>query len=110
MSELYDSIMRGLQEVADDVSGRKPLPATKISVIPVKVYSADEIKSIRHSTGLSQVLFAEYLGVSPKTVEAWESGRNHPAGSSSRILSMIEADSTFTKEYPFVRIEKCITQ
>ena len=52
---------------------------------------------------MSQKSFASYLGVSEKTVEAWEAGINHPSGAASRILSMMEMDSDFTEKYPFVR-------
>ena len=41
----------------------------------VKVsYDASQIKATRKSTGLTQVTLAHYMGVSPKTVEAWEAG------------------------------------
>ncbi len=36
------------------------------------------------------MLFAQYLGVSPKTVEAWEAGKNKPSGSSSRLLELLD--------------------
>lgn len=105
MNEFYDSIMRGLQEVSDNVSGKKRLPHKKVAIIPVKMYSADEVKSIRKSVGMTQCIFAKYMGVSSKTVEAWESGKNHPSDSSSRILSMMESNSNLTSEYPFVQIK-----
>ena len=104
MSEFYDSIMRGLHEAVEDAKGKRKLPRRTVCVIPVKEYTAEEVKNIRHQTGISKKLFAEYMGVSDKTVEAWESGRNHPSGSASRILSMMEQNSDFTKEYPFVRL------
>lgn len=105
MNEVYDNIMRGLQEAIDDAAGNKKLARRTVTVIPVKHYSAEEVKKIRKSTGMSQRLFAEYMGVSHKTVEAWEAGTNHPSGSSSRILSMIESNKSFTEEYPFVKVE-----
>ena len=39
---------------------------------------------------MSQRLFASYLGVSVKTVEAWENGTNHPSGSAKRLISLLE--------------------
>lgn len=105
MSEVYESIMRGLQEVADDVTGKRKLPRRSVTVIPIKDYSAEEVKEIRKSTGMTQKLFAEYMGVSDKTVEAWEAGTNHPSGPSSRMLSMMEENKSFVEEYPFVKIE-----
>jgi len=105
MSEVFDSIMKGLNEALDDAKGKKRLTRRIVSVAPVKVYDAEEIKRIRRSTGFSQKAFAQYLGVSCKTVEAWESGVNHPAGSASRILEMMSQDGELTKKYPFVKVE-----
>ena len=103
MSELYKSIMTGLQEAIDDANGvGQKLPRRKVVIEPVKQYNAEEIRVIRKKTGLSQRLFAAYLGVSSKTVEAWESGINCPSGPASRMISMIESDSTFVEKYPFV--------
>lgn len=105
MSKYYDSLVRSLNEAIEYTEGKRKLKKEKVTVIPVKTYTASEVKSIRKSTGMSQKLFAEYLGVSNKTVEAWEQGTNHPSGSSSRMLSMMESDKSFVTEHPFVRID-----
>ena len=42
------------------------------------------------------------MGVSDKTVEAWESGTNHPSGVASRILNMMEIDKDLVIKFPFV--------
>ena len=82
-------------------------PITKIVTSDCGKYKAEEILKIRKSTGMSQRLFAGYLGVSVKTVEAWESGTNHPSGTASRILNMIEMNGNVIREFPFVQsIEK----
>ena len=69
-----------------------------LTIVPVETYQADEIKRIRNSTGLTQRSFAEYMGVSPKTVEAWEAGRNHPEGAARRLLSLTKADPEFPQK------------
>ena len=51
---------------------------------------------------MSQRTFASYMGVSDKTVEAWESGRNIPNGPASRILSMLQADPNLPERYHIV--------
>lgn len=61
-------------------------------VTPVKKYDPCGIKQIRTNLGVTQVMFAMLLGVSNKTVEAWEAGRNIPDGPARRLLSMIEDD------------------
>ena len=51
---------------------------------------------------MSQKAFAGYMGVSDKTVEAWEAGTNRPSGAASRILNMMEMDEHLTEQFPFV--------
>ncbi len=104
MSSVYESIMAGLKEAVEDAQATtKKLPRRTVTVIPVKEYQADQIKDIRKAVNMSQKSFANYLGVSEKTVEAWEAGTNHPSGAASRILSMMEMDSDLTEKYPFVK-------
>ena len=107
MNNIYESIVTGLSEAIDDAkSTEKKLKRRIVSIVPVKEYSAQEIKDIRGTTGLSQKLFASYMGVSDKTVEAWESGVNRPSGAASRILSMMEMNKNLITEFPFVTLTK----
>ena len=100
---VYESIMAGLNEALEDAQSETPiLKRHKVKVEPVKKYKADEVKKIRNSTGMSQKTFASYMGVSDKTVEAWEAGTNHPSGAASRILSMMEMDKDLVVNFPFV--------
>lgn len=69
-----------------------------------KEYNAKEVQSIRKTTGFSQKLFASYMGVSAKTVEAWEAGTNRPSGTASRILSMMEMNAALITQFPFVKM------
>ena len=47
---------------------------------------------------MTQATFAEAIGVSVKTVEAWEAGTNKPIGIARRFLSVIKSDpEIFTK-------------
>lgn len=105
MSEntVFNSIMSGLNEAIEDANSKKPiLKRHKVTVEPVKVFNSDDVKKIRATTGMSQKTFASYLGVSGKTVEAWESGVNHPSGAASRLLSMLEMDTNLVIRFPFV--------
>jgi len=105
MSSVYESIVTGLTEAIEDVQGEeKKLKRRVVTIVPVKEYEASEIKAIRKTTGLSQKLFAGYMGVSDKTVEAWEAGKNRPSGAASRLLTMMEMDADLTKEFPFVKV------
>ncbi len=100
---VYESIMAGLDEALEDAQSKKPiLKRHTVTVEPVKIFEAEEVKKIRHSIGMSQKVFASYMGVSDKTVEAWEAGTNHPSGAASRLLSMIEKDKEIIIKFPFV--------
>ena len=100
MKKVYESIMTGLKEAVEE---RERLPRHTVSVEPVKRYNAEEVRDIRRKTGFSQKMFAGYMGVSTKTVEAWEAGINRPSGTASRILNMLEIDTELIQKFPFVR-------
>ena len=92
---VFEEIKTGLNEAIEYEKGNLKANSKTLSITPLEEFSATEIKEIRKSTGLTQVLFANYLGVSLKTVEAWESGRNKPNGSACRMLSITKSDPKF---------------
>ncbi|MBR5096033.1 MAG: helix-turn-helix domain-containing protein [Treponema sp.] len=101
MSKYFDDLMTGLNEAIAIERGELTGRRTVYEIQPVKKYDNAQIKRIRNSVGMTQVLFASYMGVSCKTVEAWEKGVNHPTGSACRLISMLE-NKTF-ESLPFVR-------
>ena len=58
-------------------------------------YSSDEVKQIRRKCGLSQKAFSEAMGMSVRTVQAWERDINTPGGSSARLLDLVNYDYGF---------------
>ena len=96
---IYESIIKGLSEAVDYQQGKVSARKTKLIIKPVDTFSNDDIKLIRKRTGLSQVMFAGSMGVSPKTVEAWENGRNMPDGASRRLLEIVRDDPGFIKRF-----------
>jgi transcriptional regulator with XRE-family HTH domain len=55
------------------------------------VITGQEIKAARQRAGWSRERFAELVGVHPKTVANWESGRTEPRDSEYRIKSALAA-------------------
>jgi len=101
----FDSIMAGLNEALEYSKGHLPnVKKRTVTISPVPKYDASKIKEIRKSLNLTQMIFAEVLGVSIKTVEAWESGRNHPQGPASRFLQMLEMDNKLLEEHHILAI------
>jgi putative transcriptional regulator len=102
MSEfnLFESIKKGLEEAVEYEKGNSSnVRVRRVKVLPIYQYNAQEIKDIRQGANLSQSAFANFMGVSKKTVEAWEAGTNIPQGSSQRLLEIISRDSTILHQY-----------
>ena len=95
---VFDKIKAGLEEAIAYEQGTLEAKTTKLTVQPVSHYNAEEIKDIRINAGMTQAIFAEFMGVSVKTVEAWEAGRNHPIGSACRLLYLTKADPSFPQK------------
>jgi len=103
MSSLFESIKQGLNEAIEYERGNLPETKTdRITIAPLPVYSAGDIKAIRVQQGMTQKLFAEALGVSVKTVEAWESGTNSPLGVAIRLLDLLKRDTNLFERYCIV--------
>ena len=96
MSVFYE-IKTGLNEAIEYEKGNLKANTRTLSITPIEEFTASEIKDIRKNAGMTQVLFAKYLGVSLKTVEAWEAGRNQPNGTACRMLSITKKDPQFPK-------------
>ena len=52
------------------------------------VYSP--VISARQNSGLSQVQFAQLLGVSVRTLQGWEQGRKQPSGAARTLIALAQ--------------------
>ena len=90
-SSLYTDIARGLTEAIAYERGEldaRALRLTRRFPAPPD-WTPEQIKRIRLDISLTQPAFASLMGVSIKTVEAWECGRNKPSGCAARLLQVI---------------------
>ena len=58
-------------------------------LMPVKTFSAEEIRILRERERLSQPVFARYLNVTKGIVSAWERGTKKPSGPALRLLTLV---------------------
>ena len=89
MNSLYEDLKQGLQEAIDYEKGDGKAKSVTYVIEPVKRYSNKEIRDIRNNAHMTQTVFADYMGVSKKTVEAWECGRIHPSGPACRLMYLL---------------------
>lgn len=102
MTTLFEDLKEGLQEAIDFANGNGPAHVTKYIIEPVEELSNKEIRAVRNNAHMTQAVFADYMGVSVKTVEAWERGRTHPTGPAYRLMSILSNGQNTSM--PFVKI------
>ncbi len=90
VATLFEDLKQGLEEAIDYEKGTQEAKIKTMVIHPVKNYSNKEIRKIRMNSGMTQAVFASYMGVSVKTVEAWENGRTHPTGPAFRLLEVLD--------------------
>lgn len=98
----FKSIINGLDEAIKISDGRIKGRRQKVTISPVKDFSNKEIKNLREELNLTQITFAEVIGVTPKTVEAWEKGTNSPNGPARRIMAILKEDPESLKRYHLI--------
>lgn len=96
---VFESIVQGLNEAIEFEKGNVNAKAIKLSVAPLPQITGSDVKAIRQSLGMTQVVFAAVMGVSVKTVEAWESEINTPSGTAKRMLSLLKTDPALPEKY-----------
>ena len=103
MSTLFDDLQEGLTQAIDYAKGTGSARTITYRIDPVTEWNKDQIREIRMHAQMTQRVFADYLGVSVKTVEAWERGRTHPTGPAYRLISFL-ADNQ-VQALPFISVE-----
>ena len=94
---LGDLLIESLQEAVAYESGKisartrvRTTTARQARVDEPPVYDGGRVRALRNRLKLSQPLFAAALGVSDRTVEAWEQGKRVPDGATRRLLEIAE--------------------
>ncbi len=103
MSTLFDDLQEGLLQAIDYAKGKGPARTVTYKIDPVVELDKNQIRKIRMQAQMTQNVFADYLGVSVKTVEAWERGRTHPTGPAYRLMSFLAQNQI--EALPFISVE-----
>jgi len=102
---VFSKIEAGLKEAIayESGAGSARVRRRQIEITPLPHYKGNTIKHIREELNLSQKMFAGVLGVSTKTIEAWEAGKSEPNGAAQRLLSIIKKDFTSIEKYELIK-------
>jgi len=99
-NRFYEGIRDALVEGIDALRQGRELTRREVAVVPAPcpMKTAELIALRKGRLGVSQHIFAGLLNVAPATVQAWEQGRNTPAGATLRLLRLAESSpSMLTK-------------
>lgn len=91
-NDFFESIKTSLEQaIAYERGDKTAAKKTVVAIATLPSYTRRQVKAIRENLGLTQRTFACVIGVSQKTVEAWESSRNVPQGPAQRFLALMDA-------------------
>ena len=93
-SELMDSLSEG-REI---LGGARLASRTWTVKDGQRIQSKEDIQSVRHEFGVSQVAFAKFMGVSVNTLQNWEQGRRQPTGAARVLLTIAHRQPSLFRE------------
>lgn len=97
------TILESLKVCRDYVNGDKSHVEVVDVPLPVKVeFNANTIRSLRHQIGITQAGLANLVGVSKRTVEAWESDRSEPNKSARKLLTLLMQDNSLADKLQYI--------
>lgn len=99
MESLGDMRMFPTADETEDLDTEGKITEVK----PLKEWKSYDIKKLRKKLHCTQKQFANILGVSNKTVEAWEGGKNEPLGSALRLMDMLDEDPALLDTHKIVK-------
>jgi len=98
MSAVFDDIMESLNELQAHAEGMPTgVLVHRRTVKEPETFTPQEIKQVRLDAKMTQKTFAACIGVTPKSVEAWEGGRSRPDGAARRMLGLMRDHPGFAE-------------
>ena len=88
---LFGELLASVGEALDHAKGKRVLRTATLPPAPAPMTAA-EVRRLRRQLNASQSVFAHYLSVSAKLVQAWESSRRKPEGPALKLLRLAEAN------------------
>ena len=88
-AEVFEELLESAQEALEHARGKMNLRTTVLPPAPQPM-RGEEVRKLRDHLKASQAVFAHYLNVSTKLVQAWEAERRQPDGAALMLLRLCE--------------------
>lgn len=85
--EMFADLMGSTREALEHARGKRSLRTTTLP-LPLEPFDGRRVKYVRATLRASQAVFASYLNVSTKLVQAWEGDRRSPEGPALVLLHL----------------------
>ena len=83
--EMFTELLGSAHEALKHAQGKRSLRTTRLP-LPPKPLNGRAVKRVRAALHASQAVFARFLNVSTKLVQAWEANRRTPDGPALVLL------------------------
>jgi putative transcriptional regulator len=91
-----EEMLSRLTELAEALENGEPITCRRVVLqLPLEPFSPKDVQKTRRILGASQAMFARFLGVKPKTVQAWEQGTCTPGEMACRFMDEIRNDPEY---------------
>jgi len=100
----YEAIRQGLLEAIAYERGELTdgVRVHQVTISEVGAFTPEEIKTIRRNANMTQSIFAACMGVTKKSIEAWEGGRSVPDGAARRTLGLVQKNPMYFDEMKII--------
>ena len=84
----FDELVESLREGGELLHGTKK--ASRVWTVKggKRIETKEDVQTLRHEFGVSQSVFAKFMGVSVNTLQNWEQGRRQPTGAARVLLTI----------------------
>jgi putative transcriptional regulator len=89
--KVFGELLESANQALEHAQGKRELRTTELPPPPRPV-DGGGIRRLRARLKMSQAVFARYLNVSTKLVQAWESDRRRPDGPALLLVRLVEGN------------------
>jgi len=88
---LFAEISEGFEALSHKRSGKKvTLRTHAVEMRASAQVTAEQVRAVRSTLGVSRPVFAAYLHINPRTLENWEQNRAKPNAQAAVLIRLVE--------------------